>query len=156
MSLVVDMCPELVDMCPELVEGLLIGPSTGSGRMSLRPELVLSVFEEPLGEPSSGGSRIRVWLLVQKLIKEIFVQARCIERIAAAPMRQSQPRGGADVGLGDIPPALPRGMRSSRPSGDNVSPHAVNLERPTHPGDGRQLADHLAVPTAAATGLWRS
>ena len=54
-SKIVDMCPELVDMCPELVEGLLIGPSTDSGRMSLRPELVLLVFEEPLGEPPSGG-----------------------------------------------------------------------------------------------------
>jgi hypothetical protein len=84
-------------------------------------------------------SGIRIWLVRQKLIKEFFVQAGCIEGIAATPMWQRQPGGRADIGLGDLMAALPCGMRGGGPRGHNVGAHAVDLERATHPGNGRQL-----------------
>ena len=127
----------IVDLAPS--------PSTGSGRIvgvsaivcsdSLCPELV----EGPLGGLPSGAGVGSGSLLVKKLIKEILIQAGSIERIATSPMRQREPGCRADVEFGDLAAAVPCGMGGRCARSHDVGPHAVDLERATHPGDGRQL-----------------
>ena len=83
--------------------------------------------------------RIRIWLGIKKLIKEILIQAGSIEWIATPPMRQREPGRRADVRFGDLAAAVPCGMGSRRSCGHDVCPHAVDLECATHPRDSRQL-----------------
>ena len=96
-------------------------------------------------------SGIGIWLVLQKLIKEFFVQAGCVEGIAAPPMGQGQPGSRADIGLGDLMAALPSGMRGGGPGGHNVGAHTVDLERRHTPWQWSPAADHPDVPTGAAT-----
>jgi hypothetical protein len=84
-------------------------------------------------------SRIWFWLLIKKSIKKILVQARRIEGIAAASMRQREPGRGTDIGLGDLAAPLPGRMGSRRSCGHDVGSHAVDLKGPADPGDGGEL-----------------
>ena len=73
-----------------------------------------------IGRAAVGGV-VRIWLIIQKLIKKILVQARGVEGIAAPPMRQCKPGRGADIRLGDLAAAVPCGMQP-RPARSRCPP----------------------------------
>ena len=83
--------------------------------------------------------RLRIWFLIEKLIKELLVQAWSVEGVAAPPMRQRQPGRCANVRFCDVAATMPGGMSSSRSRSHYVCPHAVHIESRTHFGNGRQL-----------------
>jgi hypothetical protein len=97
------------------------------------------VHGRPTGRLTVRRPRIGLWLLIQKSIKKILVQARRIEGITAASMRQREPGRGTNIGLGDLAAPLPGRMGSRRSCGNDVGSHAVDLKGPADPRDSREL-----------------
>ena len=84
----------------------------------------------------SSGSAVRA---VQGVVERLLVHARLVERVAAAPVRQRQPRRRPHVLLRHDVGSPPGRVRRRRPGDDEVRAHAVDVERRADRGDPAQL-----------------
>ena len=98
----------------------------------------------------------------QKVVEFVLVEARAVERVTPAAMRQRKPGGGTQILDVRLLAAVPRGVRGGGPRHDDVGPHAVDPDRRAHFGDseqrcGRQLdpgQDRLGLPDPDAKPLF--
>ena len=77
--------------------------------------------------------------LAERVLEFLLVQARRVEGVAAAPVRERQPGRLADVVHRHFGAAVPRGERDRRARGHQVGAHAVDTEPPAHSADPAQL-----------------
>lgn len=117
---------------------VVAGGGLGRGGLVLRPAV------PPVTALGSVAAVVRVLrlvrLVVEEGVEEVLVDAGGVEGGAAAPVRQGQERGDADVLPGQVVPPGPRGVGAGRAGGDDVRAHPVDVEARAHPGDPREGA----------------
>ena len=89
--------------------------------------------------PSGGSSGSGCPRSSQRLVEGLARPSRLVERVAAAPVRQREPRGGPHVLLGHRVGAPPCRVRRRRAGDHEVGAHAVDVERRAHRRDPAQL-----------------
>ena len=73
------------------------------------------------------------------VVERLLVDARLVERVAAATVRQREAGRDPHVLLRDRVRPPPRGVRGRGAGDDEVGAHAVDVERGAHRGDAAQL-----------------
>ncbi len=79
--------------------------------------------------------RVLARVLLERLVQLLLVQPRCVEGVAAPPVRQRQPRGRPHVLGQHLRTARPGGQRDGRPGHHDVRAQPVHLEGRADRGD---------------------
>ena len=120
-----------------------VGPGRGGGRVAGLGVARVGRVAGALGVVRLGARRRllgRLGLVVaEQLVEQVLVEPGGVERVAPPAVRQREPGGGPDVGLGHAVAAVPGGVGDGGAGGDEVGPEPVDLERRADLGDEQQL-----------------